>query len=580
MTTSKACGLVLRISMMCLSWRSIKSLKRPSHEMELEVLQLWSLIAFHKIYTQMGLEYFFSFIPFYYYFKMGLIIVTFCIPATRFPNFWFETILVPMMKGAHRWTTEVIVTIGDTDVDAWVNWLIVEIKALPWRVFDLVFPCISYTSHSSLRGSGTFEDNLEEETESTKNDELQRMPENNYDCKHSRHSDNGVNSINTDRTRKENKLTNIEETRRKKHRHSSGSFTSKISFDGTSPVARSKLGVSGLHLKKFARDHHYHNNSIKKTKIKNNNNNQTPTQQEQHNNSSNRCIAPPSSAFTTSKISSPLSSPFVSPPSANYPSSLSSSTPTTTSTKKPGRKSIGDRIRSVAIGSCDIRLRDYLFDLDLPKLPSPETSSFEKKIGNAMKNSSGTGGEKINSIKTFRQRAGRDIRKMRRRSIELSKEVLRYTSVIIPDDSFDSDNRHINNDGDDANTTTSSTTKYPISGINQVKLDKIHLANTSRSMIEDPREETRLASTKSPPKKKKDVTRQQLQRKKQYGQQQEQPSEQKKSIDKGIITKRKNNIPSSSSSSLTVVKDSRHHDSVTTRRRRSKRLEARQQKVI
>ena len=197
-----------------------------------------------------------------------------------------------------------------------------------------------------------------------------------------------------------------------------------------------------------------------------------------------------------------------------------------------------------------------------------------------MKNSSGTGGEKINSIKTFRQRAGRDIRKMRRRSIELSKEVLRYTSVIIPDDSFDSDNRHINNDGDDANTTTSFTTKYPVSGINQVKLDKIHLANTSRSMIEDPREETRLASTKSPPKKKKDLTRQQLQRKEQHGQQQEQPSEQKKSIDKGIITKRKNNIPSSSSSSLTVVKDSRHHDSVTTRRRRSKRLEARQQKVI
>ena len=315
----------------------------------------------------MGLEYFFSFIPFYYYFKMGLIIVTFCIPATRFPNFWFETILVPMMKGAHRWTTEVIVTIGDTDVDAWINWLIVEIKALPWRVFDLVFPCISYTSHSSLRESGTFEDNLKEETESTKNDELQRMPENNYDCKHSCHSDNGVNSINTDRTRKENKLTNIEETRRKKNRHSSGSFTSKNSFDGTSPVARSKLGVSGLHLKKFAREHHYHNNSIKKTnnnnKNKNNNNNQTPTQQEQHSNSSSRCIAPPSSAFTTSKISSPLSSPFVSPPSANYPSSLSSSTPTTTSTKKSGRRSIGDRIRSVAIGSCDIRLRDYLFDL-------------------------------------------------------------------------------------------------------------------------------------------------------------------------------------------------------------------------
>lgn len=101
--TKAACKLILRIGSVSLSWRTFKSLKRlgkdcNGNDIEWEILQLWSLYTFQILFSRM--EWIALFIPFYYYFKMILLIATF-LPGTRFPNYWFEIILVPLMHHAH-----------------------------------------------------------------------------------------------------------------------------------------------------------------------------------------------------------------------------------------------------------------------------------------------------------------------------------------------------------------------------------------------------------------------------------------------------------------------------------------------
>jgi len=99
--------------------------RREGANMDMEILQLWALFTVHKIYVDVGIEYFASFLPFYYYLKMVIVLVT-VIPQTNFPNFWFETILVPFMMWCHECMN--------------VNWSGVvtrEIVLLPWRLLDM-----------------------------------------------------------------------------------------------------------------------------------------------------------------------------------------------------------------------------------------------------------------------------------------------------------------------------------------------------------------------------------------------------------------------------------------------------------
>lgn len=126
--TKAACRLILRIGSVSLSWRTFKSLKRlgidcNGDDIEWEILQLWSLYAFQILFSRV--EWVALFIPFYYYFKMILLIVTF-LPGTRFPNYWFEIILVPLMHHAH--------TVLNSD---WRGFLKKEVILLPFQLIDL-----------------------------------------------------------------------------------------------------------------------------------------------------------------------------------------------------------------------------------------------------------------------------------------------------------------------------------------------------------------------------------------------------------------------------------------------------------
>lgn len=125
--TRKACELIVHIGTICLAWRSIKTLKRPSNKMNVEVLQLWSLLALHNVFTRFGFECFICWFPFYYYFKMIVLVVTF-IPGAKFPNFWFETLLVPAIEKIHQCL----------EFD-WISWTRRHATLFPFILIDFVF---------------------------------------------------------------------------------------------------------------------------------------------------------------------------------------------------------------------------------------------------------------------------------------------------------------------------------------------------------------------------------------------------------------------------------------------------------
>mmetsp|Transcript_16791 Transcript_16791/g.23648 ORF Transcript_16791/g.23648 Transcript_16791/m.23648 type:complete len:711 (+) Transcript_16791:348-2480(+) len=129
--TTAACRVILQASSLCLTSRSVKSLKKSAHSMDIEVLQLWSLLAFHTVFVQIGIEGILNCFPFYYCFKMILMVITF-LPGTKFPNFWFEVILVPGMERVHQ--------ACDVGVVGVVKF---QVKMLPLRILDLFLPGIA-----------------------------------------------------------------------------------------------------------------------------------------------------------------------------------------------------------------------------------------------------------------------------------------------------------------------------------------------------------------------------------------------------------------------------------------------------
>ena len=49
---------------------------------EYEILQGWTILAFHSLYVSLGIEYFVRFfIPFYFHLKMIVLLVTFVVPS-------------------------------------------------------------------------------------------------------------------------------------------------------------------------------------------------------------------------------------------------------------------------------------------------------------------------------------------------------------------------------------------------------------------------------------------------------------------------------------------------------------------
>lgn len=286
--TQFVCSVLLHASTLRLCWRTIKATKtdqntcnsqddgqpplQTSSSLDEEIPQLWTLLACHTIYAGV-LECLVSWLPFYYYAKMLLFLVTF-IPGTRFPNYWFECWLVPGIDRLH----------SALDVD-WRTYLTHQLRYLPLLLLDLLFvPGILGDGSDDGTEAAAGRDHLVAEEETVDASELQSPSK-----------------------------------------------------------SRSRLVASGLQLRNFSKEH-----------------------------------APwtPSAAKLSSSLSSPMSRKKIvleSPTATPTMRSLFAQTPATTKvdrSRRRRRRTMNEKFRKVLCGDENIRIRDYLFDLDMPSLPA------------------------------------------------------------------------------------------------------------------------------------------------------------------------------------------------------------------
>ena len=163
--TQAFCHLVLHYSVARLSWKTIKSLRRSRSVMrrknydsdgnnedvstiEYEILQGWTILAFHSLYVSLGIEYFVRFfIPFYFHLKMIVLLVTFVVPSWGGKNgssefglspvisYWFDYLIVPSVNKVHEFM--------DNDPKGFAK---LQIANLPLLVIDFIIAPGIFTS--------------------------------------------------------------------------------------------------------------------------------------------------------------------------------------------------------------------------------------------------------------------------------------------------------------------------------------------------------------------------------------------------------------------------------------------------
>lgn len=139
-----------------------------------------------------------------------------------------------------------------------------------------------------------------------------------------------------------------------------------------SPVARSRVAASSLHLRKFSRDHQLQEersyytspNSTKAMKAK-----RTTTSNGR---SGEKAIikVPPLSAFQRNRLSPTKSPTKAKVDDSNY---------LHFDEDEGKRESLNHRLRNFITGDSNIRIRDYLFDVDLPSAPSRDSNISPSK---------------------------------------------------------------------------------------------------------------------------------------------------------------------------------------------------------
>ncbi|KAL9188473.1 hypothetical protein ACHAXT_006851 [Thalassiosira profunda] len=180
--TQAFCALLLHYSVARLSWKTIKSLRRSRSRLqgdgtsnsnsisavEYEVLQGWTILAFHSLYVAIGVEYFVRFfIPFYFYFKMVFLAAAFVVPSlsTRSHistkhttgmksgggdgsaglspviSYCFDFVIVPGVHKMHE--------LVDHDPK---RWILHQLAMLPFRLIDwFVLPGVLATEEEKQR---------------------------------------------------------------------------------------------------------------------------------------------------------------------------------------------------------------------------------------------------------------------------------------------------------------------------------------------------------------------------------------------------------------------------------------------
>eukprot|EP00578_Thalassiosira_sp_NH16_P024397 CAMPEP_0181085044 /NCGR_PEP_ID=MMETSP1071-20121207/5020_1 /TAXON_ID=35127 /ORGANISM="Thalassiosira sp., Strain NH16" /LENGTH=479 /DNA_ID=CAMNT_0023166821 /DNA_START=54 /DNA_END=1493 /DNA_ORIENTATION=+ len=465
--TQPFCHLVMHYSVARLSWKTVKSLRngkrqyRLSHEksgrddvsslttsknddvssVEYDILQGWTIIAFHSLYVSTGMEYFARFfVPFYFHLKLIVLIATFVIPSWRrggadgtgefglspVISYWFDYLIVPCVHRMHDFM--------DHDPKGWAKQqlammplLIIEYFILPGVLAteeetnlarnkirkvstiggeniktpppeSFPHPINSANSSSvqcSIEASGeriSLREIRDDSKFATEDAEIfTKVSDSQASRKGRTHTklatpqpdDSESNYKTPPRRQKEPSFFS-----RTTNNTLTPSSTSKKSFKSILPASvKTRLASSAMRLKKFSHEHHRavspHSPST------------TPLSYE---------LLDADVGDSVSKAETTIKRIMESPPKKWADENERKSLPRKNRRKRRERLSLGDHLREIVTGDSNIRVRDHLFDLNqsLPSTPRRTLPPHPDRGGVMDEHTKSNSGERNHHVTTRR----------------------------------------------------------------------------------------------------------------------------------------------------------------------------------
>jgi hypothetical protein len=432
-----------------------------SQQVEFEILQGWTILALHSLFVSTGFEYAVRFIiPFYYHLKM-LMLIAFTVPMwaiVRRSNsendsayglsplipFCFNNIIVPGVHKVHE--------LMDNDPR---GWLLYAMAVTPLLILDYVFlPGVLLTEEErkKVRNARRVETKKSTNTpprrafppppppisaKATTSKVLSSAPELPRENATEEITSNIQSKVETSCELPSAKVTRPETPpRREKASEESSSSPScstpkgfsftqtplspflnksgkkSLNLSGFSPLAKSRITSSALRLRQFSRDHNVLSSMKPRSKSKEYENlggdeSLTLPNIRRRNKVSDDIFAASSGPTTPAKLSEPMDIEL---------SDIENEEDDDEATPKPKlqrrknnrerqRLSFGDHFREMVTGDASIRVRDHLFDLELPSVPSP--SPRRHRGGNSSEGNSNKKGLALSPNITTRRRSSR-----------------------------------------------------------------------------------------------------------------------------------------------------------------------------
>lgn len=430
--TQAFCNFILHYSTARLSWTTIKSLHRNRNKkcdvtpVEYEILMGWTLLAFHSIYVSSGVENAVRFVvPFYYYFKLIVIVVTFVVPALISLNpfhfwsaeggvsnpvvaVWFNGLIVPCVHRIHefmdhdpkKWAEEQLAFFPLLFLDYFIlpGILLTDEERETVRMFrsDQAWMAtkkctvVSYDQHDSpkIPPSRLFQrDDMF--PVHVKHDQPSKAEPIDDTNEPSSNSTDSQTNMQTDLNDKSPHQTHYPVSPPHQHRTTSlfaddtadnapsffprttpTSSTGKASVNHyvTSPVAKSRVVSSSLRLRRFSRDHESSQNLIPLGNEPVYSDVIATTSEVVGNDKTGEG---PNTSSYHEKDADKSSTVIILPTDENESPNIAVDKVKPIKRRRRERLSLGDHFRELVTGDANIRVRDHLFDLELPLVPCP-----------------------------------------------------------------------------------------------------------------------------------------------------------------------------------------------------------------
>lgn len=366
----------------------------------------WTLLAFHSIYVSSGIEYPLSFlVPFYYYFKLLVLGATFALPTLTslnpFQKFtgersvsnpfvvgWFNYMIVPGVQRMHE--------LMDHDPK---RWAIDQLTILPFLLLDFfILPGVLLSNDERIAVRKRRSDDWMEIDNSDvndlpvpsappaslfqRNDLFPIKPKDDMSVEHDSEeersdSDVALNPIREHINQQLPSTLYLSPARQQRTavvntpEHTSTSFFprttptsgSSTNLYITSPVAKSRVASSTLKLRRFSREHEVSQTLAPTARLT-----RRIHEQSTPDDSTKTAAADNTTRHgaTNKKGTEPKSRNKMSPDENEAPNHIETAKP---KRNRRERLSLGDHFRELVTGDVNIRVRDHLFDLELPSVP-------------------------------------------------------------------------------------------------------------------------------------------------------------------------------------------------------------------